>query len=159
MDQPSSEQDGTEPNTNAARQRWLSVLAKTSPADLEALWAELPDPPSWTVIRQPEIGMVMVRGRAGGDGGRFNLGEMTMTRGAVRLADGTAGLGFVQGRSRRHAELVAVLDAMLQTDTHHARVEKSIVAPLEWALTERRDIRSRKAANTKVEFFTMVRGE
>ena len=154
MNQPST---GTT-ESNAARKRWLSVLAKSSPGCLEALWAALPEHPDWTVVRQSEIGMVMVRGRVGGDGSRFNLGEMSMTRGAIRLADGTPGLGYVQGRSRRHAELVAVLDAMLQSPAYQAQVEAGVVAPIETELAGHRQMRSRKAANTKVEFFTMVRG-
>ena len=101
----------------------------------------------------------MVRGRSGGDGKRFNLGEMTMTRAAVRLVDGPTGLGYVQGRSKRHAELVAVIDAMLQLPQHRSNIEDNIVQPLAREQDERRDLRSRKAAGTKVEFFTMTRGD
>ena len=103
--------------------------------------------------------MVMVRGRSGGDGKRFNLGEMTMTRAAVRLVDGPTGFGYVQGRSKRHAELVAVIDAMLQLPQHRSNIEDNIVQPLAREQEERRDLRSRKAAGTKVEFFTMTRGD
>ncbi len=69
----------------SARQRWMSVLAKASPADLEARWRSLGEALSWACLRRPETGMVMVRGRAGGTGQRFNLGEMTVTRCAVAL--------------------------------------------------------------------------
>ena len=141
-----------------ARKRWMSVLAKADFADLDALWNNLPSKPAWTVVRAPEIGMVMVRGRAGGTGQRFNLGEATVTRCAVRLDHGAIGFGYVMGRNRRHAELAAAIDAMLQTPSRRDALERAIVAPLELRLEERRLARSRKAAATKVEFFTMVRG-
>ena len=153
-DEPSSEPN---PGTKS-RQRWLSVLAKADPHRLEALWESLPKHPEWTDIRPTEGGMVMVRGRVGGDGNRFNLGEITMTRGAIRLANGVSGLGYVQGRSRRHAELAAVLDAMLQSPEYRSPVEATIIITLEREHTDAKALRARKAAATKVEFFTMVRG-
>lgn len=141
------------------RRLWLSVLAK-APADrLETLFETLPEQPTWSTIRPAETGMVMVRGRVGGDGNRFNLGEMTMTRGAVRLGNGVTGLGYVQGRSRRHAELTAVLDAMLQSPETHSLISERIIGPLAREQQAAREIRARKAAATKVEFFTMTRGE
>ncbi len=51
-----------------ARQRWMSVLAKADFGDLDTLWNNLPSKPAWTVVRAPEVGMVMVRGRAGEPG-------------------------------------------------------------------------------------------
>jgi len=83
------------------RQRWLSVLAK-APADrLEALWSALPAPPDYTVLRRPEIGLVMVKGRISGSGAPFAAGEMTVTRAAVRLESGQVGIGYVGGRQPR----------------------------------------------------------
>lgn len=141
------------------RRRWLSVLAKASPGRVEALFEELPARPAWTAIRPAESGMVMVRGRVGGDGNRFNLGEITMTRSAVRLDNGVTGLGYVQGRSRRHAELTAVLDAMLQSPELRDPVADRVIEPLSTEQADKRRVRGRKAAATTVEFFTMVRGE
>jgi alpha-D-ribose 1-methylphosphonate 5-triphosphate synthase subunit PhnG len=153
-DAPSSEQ---KPETEN-RRHWLSVMAKAGPRRLETLWHSLPEHPEWTDIRPAEGGMVMVRGRVGGDGNRFNLGEITMTRGAIRLANGVTGLGYVQGRSRRHAELTAVLDAMLQSPEYRDPVEATIITPLAREHTDAKALRAHKAAATKVEFFTMVRG-
>ena len=141
-----------------ARQRWMSVLAKAEFGDLDTLWNNLPSKPAWTVVRAPEVGMVMVRGRAGGTGQRFNLGETTVTRCAVQLDYGAIGFGYVMGRNRRHAELAAAVDAMLQTPSRRDSLERAIIAPLTLRLEEKRLRRSRKAAATKVEFFTMVRG-
>ncbi|HZD26186.1 MAG TPA: phosphonate C-P lyase system protein PhnG, partial [Alphaproteobacteria bacterium] len=98
----------------AERRHWLSVLAKAEPAALDRLWQALPERPAFHHLRRPEIGLVMVRGRAGGSGNPFNLGEMTVTLCSVRTADGRTGHGYVAGRDRAHAETVAVLDAMLQ---------------------------------------------
>lgn len=158
---PLGTQAQTPPDTTAhePRRYWLSVLAKAAPDRVEELYDALPDHPTWTTLRPAETGMVMVRGRVGGDGNRFNMGEMTMTRGAVRLANGVTGLGYVQGRSRRHAELTAVLDAMLQSPETSATISAEIIEPLAQEQHEARDRRARKAAATKVEFFTMVRGE
>ena len=144
---------------NQPRQHWLSVMAKAEPDQIEALWSGLPEQPDWTTVRQPETGMLMVRGRVGGDGNRFNLGEMTMTRSAVRLSNGQTGLGYVQGRSHRHAELTAVLDAMLQSPKYHSAVASQLIEALVSRQAKQRGNRSRKAATTKVEFFTLVRGD
>ncbi len=137
----------------------MAVLAKASPDRIEPLWNEIPDPPGWQFVRPPESGMVMVRARAGGTGQRFNMGEMTVTRCAVRLDDGTVGHAYIAGRDRRHAELAAVLDALLQDETRRETIENAIIAPLAAAQQAERAAVARKAAATKVDFFTMVRGE
>lgn len=141
----------------------MAVLAKAAPEELEALWAELGGaPPVVRYLRRPETGLVMVRGRAGGDGARFNLGEMTVTRCSVRVGDGDdgpIGHGYVAGRDRRHAELAAVLDALLQDAARRPELLRRVVRPLaERQAARRREVAARAAA-TRVEFFTMVRGE
>ncbi|WP_397417485.1 phosphonate C-P lyase system protein PhnG [Phenylobacterium sp.] len=138
------------------RRRWLSVLAKARPAEVSAAWDQQDLRPSYRLLRPPEIGMVMVRGRMGGAGDAFNLGEMTVTRAAVRLDDGPTGIGYVAGRDRRHAEIAAILDAMMQSPTLRPAAE-SVVEPLAAAQLQRRQVAGRKAAATKVDFFTMVR--
>lgn len=152
---------GEQPATaEAPRRYWMSVLAKAEIAELESAWDGLQEKPAYDWLRQPEVGMVMVRARAGGTGGRFNLGQMTVTRCALRLQEnGPVGLGYVQGRSKRHAELAAVFDALLQDEGRRAALEGSVIAPLAAAHAARRDQRSRKANATKVNFFTLVRGE
>ncbi|MBY5934701.1 phosphonate C-P lyase system protein PhnG [Tateyamaria omphalii] len=143
---------------NAARKAWLSVLAKAQAADVAALWVEAGYAPDHEVLRAPEIGAVMVRGRAGAVGAPFNLGEMTVTRCSVRLASGEVGHGYVQGRGKDHAVQAALTDALMQTADAPA-VEAAIVAPLRDAAGAKRATRAAKAAATKVNFFTMVRGE
>lgn len=138
-----------------ARQRWMALLAKAPPTRLADLMPELPDHQH---LRQPEVGAVMVRGRVGGTGGPFNLGEVTVTRASVQMADGAVGHAWVQGRDKSHATRAAVLDALLQTDAApglHARIIAVLAAEAE----ARRSARAAKAAATKVDFFTVVRGE
>ena len=142
-----------------ARRFWLGVLARAPRAELEAAFASLATCPEHRFLRPPEIGLVMVQGRAGGTGNAFNLGEMTVSRCALQLADGTIGLGYVQGRDRRRAEIAAILDALLQSPGTQADLERTVIAPLAAAQAARREARSRKAASTKVEFFTLVRGD
>ena len=136
----------------AARQRWMALLAKAPPARLAAL---LPSLPAHQHLRQPEVGAVMVRGRVGGTAEPFNLGEMTVTRASVQLADGAVGHAWVQGRDKAHATRAAVLDALLQTDATLDAVIETLGAEAD----ARRTTRAAKAAATKVDFFTMVRGE
>jgi len=143
--------------TTAERRRWLSVLAKAKAGEVIAAWESLAARPTFRALRAPEIGMVMVRGRMGGTGDAFNVGEMTVTRAAVRLESGETGLSYVAGRDRRHAEIAAAVDAMMQSPRLRPAVEGAVVAMLAEAQARRRDTDARKAAATKVDFFTMVR--
>ncbi|MEJ6404279.1 phosphonate C-P lyase system protein PhnG [Yoonia sp. 2307UL14-13] len=140
---------------NADRKAWLSVLA-TAPEGRAA--ALLSESPKFTWLRAPEIGSVMTRGRAGGTGAPFNLGEVTVTRCSLQLADGTVGHGYVQGRRKMDAEVAAIVDALMQTDTA-AQVQADVLDVLAAERDARRSACAAKAAATKVEFFTMVRGE
>ena len=141
-----------------SRKLWLSILAKSPFSEIQTLWEKLELNLEWELIRKPEIGMVMVQGRTGGNGQAFNLGEMTVTRAAVRLKNGSAGLGYVQGRSKKQAELCAVIDATLQTPANHSKVVNNLITPLKDNLDGLKKHQSKKAANTKVDFFTLVRG-
>ncbi|APO70299.1 phosphonate metabolism protein PhnG 2 (plasmid) [Rhizobium gallicum] len=140
------------------RQRWMAVLARTKCDDLELAWNKLSIGLHYEWLRRPETGLVLVRGRAGGTGSPFNLGEVTMTRCALRLADGTTGFAFVLGRDQRRAELAAVFDALLQRADDVATESRGLVAQFEAIQASRRELKSRKAASTKVDFFAMARG-
>ncbi|WP_374569893.1 phosphonate C-P lyase system protein PhnG [Phenylobacterium sp.] len=139
------------------RRRWLSILAKARAEEVSAAWDALEERPAYSALRAPELGLMLVRGRMGGAGDAFNLGEMTLTRAAVRLESGETGLAYVAGRDRRHAEIAAAVDAMMQSPSLRGRVEGAIVARLARAQDERRAAAARKAAATRVDFFTMVR--
>lgn len=155
-------EDDTTADANAARAAWLRILALAPPDALDAAYVQLSRQdalPAYRLLRKPEAGMAMVRARAGGTGAQFNLGEISVTRCAVVLDGGTAGVAYVQGRGTRHAEQAAVLDALLQRADWHRRVHDVVLAPLARAHAERAASRAGVAAQTRVEFFTMVRGE
>ena len=144
----------------AQRRRWMGVLARAARQDLETAWQALDTRPAYTHVRKPETGLVLVRGRAGGTGAAFNLGEMTMTRCAVRVETAErrlVGLSFVAGRDVRHAELAAVFDALLQDSARRAAIEASLIGPVEARLTAARRAEAADIAATKVDFFTLVR--
>jgi alpha-D-ribose 1-methylphosphonate 5-triphosphate synthase subunit PhnG len=145
--------------TQRMRQRWMKVLAKAAPEDLEEALQEIAIRPDYHCLRNPETGMIMVRAKTGGVGRRFNLGEMTVTRCVVRTDDGYVGCGYVMGCDRQHAEYAALFDAMLQNPRHRIDMMDSIIHRLEVKQEHREETASRKSASTKVDFFTMVRGE
>lgn len=143
---------------NAARKAWLSLLATAPAPEVSKLCAAFTRDVNHVILRAPEIGGVMVRGRAGAIGAAFNLGEMTVTRASVKLADGTVGHGYVQGRCKDHATQAALVDALMQASAA-ATVQENVLDPLRAQMTERQTNRAAKAAATKVDFLTMVRGE
>lgn len=154
---PDTGQIGAKTEANQIRSRRMSVLAKAQPDRLEALWQKFDAHPKWQPLKATETGMVMVRGRLGGTGDAFNLGETTVTRAAVRLEDGRVGLSYVAGRDHQHAETAAVLDALLQGQDDECDVERAIIRPIETEAQDSKARRARKTAATKVDFFTVVR--
>lgn len=151
----------TDQDTTLARRARLSTLATAPGSRLLALWSAWlgdRDLPTHEVLRPPEVGAVMVRGRAGAKGAPFNLGEMTVTRATVRLPGGAVGHGHVQGRDKAAALTVALIDALCEAGEVET-LEAAVLAPLRKEADTKRQSRAAKAAATKVEFFTMVRGE
>lgn len=145
-------------NESAARKNWLSLLAKSAPGRVSAQLDSVGERPSFSWLRTPEIGSVMVRGRTSGTGAPFNLGEMTVTRCSLRLASGEVGHGYVQGRRKRCAESAALVDALMQTDqAEHVRT--CVLDVLEKERSDAKSARASKAAATKVDFFTLARGD
>jgi alpha-D-ribose 1-methylphosphonate 5-triphosphate synthase subunit PhnG len=134
------------------RQRWMAVLAR---ADAEAVQARLGDVPRYTVLRGPEAGLVMVRGRTGGGGAPFNLGEMTATRCTVRTDTGLVGHAYVAGRNERLAELAALADALLQDPSRQRALLRQVIEPLAELQEARRAEMAAKASATRVQFFAM----
>ncbi|MFN4309460.1 MAG: phosphonate C-P lyase system protein PhnG [Ferrovibrio sp.] len=144
----------------AARRRRIGLLARADRAMLERAWDRLDPKPAFRRLKQPETGLAMVRARAGGNGQRFNLGEMTLTRCVVALdAAGIMGVGYVAGRDARRAELAALFDALAQQPQHAATIETELLTPVQQAAAAARQARAAKVAATKVDFFTLVRGE
>ncbi|MGV6872852.1 phosphonate C-P lyase system protein PhnG [Pseudochelatococcus sp. B33] len=152
----------------AARQRIMALCADASAADLGAALTALGPLPPVVDLRPPDAGLLMVQGRMGGDGGPFNIGEATVARAAVQVggaatgdaALGEAATGFAWhlGRDLAKARLAAVIDALWQDETRRASVEAAL-SPIARRIAERAAQRAAETASTRVNFFTMVRGD
>lgn len=143
----------------AERKAAMSALAGATTDELGNGVANLGAIPEYLDLRAAEAGLVMVRGRIGGDGAPFNLGEATVTRAVVQLATGEIGYSYALGRDANKARLAALCDALWQSDRHRSAVERHVLVPVRERLDrERTETRERTAA-TKVDFFTLVRGE
>ena len=147
-----------EEGRQAQRKAAMAVLAHATSAEIAARLVAI-DLPAHENLREAENGLVMVRGRIGGDGAPFNLGEATVSRAAVRLSSGELGFGYTLGRDREKARMIALCDAMVQSDQFAGLVESKVVAPLRAAMIEKRNRKSAEAAATRVDFYTLVRGE
>jgi len=139
------------------RSEALSVLAHADVAALDAAWSTWENRPAVENIRPPETGLIMLRGRVGGGGTAFNVGEATVSRASVRIDSGEIGHGYCLGRDTDKARLIAVIDALYQREPDN--IEFAILRPLRDAAYAADKRRREETAATKVEFFTMVRGE
>ncbi len=137
----------------------FAVLARCNFDDLQQRFRTLELDPEVSFLRPAETGLVMLRGRAGGTGAAFNLGEATVTRTSVRLGDGRIGHSVALGRDRKRATLAAVVDALATDENDEQRIETAIIAPLRARLEEEDCHEAELVAGTRVDFFTMVRGE
>ena len=141
------------------RQEWMAALAMADEGRLREAWDSMAERPEYQVVRGPETGLVMVRARSGNVGERFNLGEMTVTRCSVGLAGGVMGHAFIGGMKPGHACLAAVFDALMQLPERREELSLVLIEPL---LRKRREylIRRRDEVRpSRVDFFTLVRGE
>jgi alpha-D-ribose 1-methylphosphonate 5-triphosphate synthase subunit PhnG len=140
------------------RQAAMAVLAHSATADIAARLESI-EAPEHENLREAENGLVMMRGRVGGDGAPFNLGEATVSRAAVRLNTGEIGFGYVLGRDREKARMIALCDALIQRPDYADAIEAQIIAPLRDGVKAERDRRTAETAATRVDFYTLVRGE
>lgn len=137
----------------------MAVLARASAREIARGLQHVVGDVAVSDLRPAETGLVMLRGRIGGSGAPFNVGESTVTRAAVQLATGERGFSYALGRDREKARLAAICDALWQTPQHRAAVQEHIVVPLRRAQQERRDRARAQTAATRVDFFTLMRGE
>ncbi|WP_137391064.1 phosphonate C-P lyase system protein PhnG [Rhodoligotrophos defluvii] len=142
-----------------ARKNRMAVLARCKTSRLQELWAGLGLNPAYTLLRGPDSGLVMLRGRIGGTGAAFNLGEATVTRASVRLEDGSVGHAMALGRDGAKVRLAAVIDALCQDAETAALIDAAMIAPIKRELDDADERRRQETAATRVDFFTMVRGE
>ncbi len=150
--------DNTGPNRPTTRPEWMALLSRAPLPLLEQALAGQ-DRTALQWLRKPETGLYMVQGRAGGTGERFNLGEMTVTRCALRVAaEGReVGVAYVMGRNHRQAQLAAVADALLQDPAHHEALDAALLQPVRQHLALQQAQRAARAQSTKVDFFTVAR--
>ncbi|WFU09065.1 phosphonate C-P lyase system protein PhnG [Rhizobium sp. CB3090] len=141
------------------RKRAADLLARAERDELDAAWEALPEKPVVQPVRGPETGLVMVRGRIGGGGSPFNLGEVTVTRATVKLASGAIGHAHALGTDREKVRLAAIFDALWHQPATKEFVEKAILLPVTDRIAEYDRKRAEETAATRVDFFTMVRGE
>jgi alpha-D-ribose 1-methylphosphonate 5-triphosphate synthase subunit PhnG len=149
----------TLPTEQAGRRRCASLLARATADELRAAWDALKEKPETKPVRGPETGLVMVRGRIGGGGSPFNLGEATVTRATVALASGTVGHAQALGTNKQKAKLAAIFDALWQEDATRDHVENTVLAPVENRVAAENRAKAEETAATRVDFFTMVRGD
>jgi alpha-D-ribose 1-methylphosphonate 5-triphosphate synthase subunit PhnG len=143
----------------ARRRAAMAVLAEADAAEIAGFLEIFGPLPAHAEMRPPENGLVMLRGRIGGDGAPFNMGEATVSRAVIRLATGEIGFGYVLGHDRAKARLISLCDALLQNGTYGAILESKVISPIRERIAAARDAVARQVAATKVEFFTLVRGE
>ncbi|MCW5660408.1 MAG: phosphonate C-P lyase system protein PhnG [Burkholderiaceae bacterium] len=137
----------------------MSVLAHAPQEPFNRLVAGALGTHAFRTLRAPEVGLAMVRARADGAGAQFNLGEATIARCALRYdgPDGvtTVGLGYRLGRDVGRVRQMAALDALLQHSAHQADLLRSVIEPLAAAIDAERAQAQRRAAATRVQFFTL----
>jgi alpha-D-ribose 1-methylphosphonate 5-triphosphate synthase subunit PhnG len=148
-----------EKDLEAARKSAMAALAAAPAGELKRLCEAAGLPSEAQLLRGPETGLVTVRGRIGGGGAPFNFGEATVTRATVRLATGEVGHSYALGRDKEKARLSAIADAAWQDPARRIEIEEKIIAPLRAAQLEADEKRRAETAATRVDFFTMVRGE
>lgn len=143
----------------ARRQGVMSICAHANLNELEAAISALEPPPHVTDVRPPQFGLVMVRGRVGAVGNAFNVGEALVTRASVQLQNGVVGHSYMLGRVRQKARLAAIIDAAAQSPDAMSMIEKSLIHPVSERLGREKATQAAETASTKVDFFTLVRGE
>lgn len=145
--------------TDDGRKRTVDLLARAETQELLAAWDGLAEKPAVQPVRGPETGLVMVRGRIGGGGAPFNLGEVTVTRATVRLASGSVGHAQALGTDREKARLSAIFDALWQEEATKGFVEEKLLLPIAQRIADDINRKAEETAATRVDFFTMVRGD
>jgi alpha-D-ribose 1-methylphosphonate 5-triphosphate synthase subunit PhnG len=143
----------------AARRRAMGLLARALSSELAGPLAQRFADHGAKDLKPVETGLVMLRGRAGGDGAPFNLGEATVTRAVVELPGGERGYAHVLGRDAERARLAAIFDALWQKSHQRRVVETCVLEPIAARLETERARRSAEVAATRVDFFTLRRGE
>ena len=156
---PGTSQTAPHSSFESRRKRAISAFAQSPDGFLQDMWAKLSGGRDLHPVRGPEVGLIMIRGRTGGGGAPFNLGEASVTRASVRIADGPVGHAMILGRDPEKARHAAGFDALWQLPEACEAVETQVVGEIERRRLEADQEKSEETAATRVDFFTMVRGE
>ena len=157
---PDSDMKAPMDRQTRARKEWMGVLARTGTESLEAAYARLDPEPRFEHLRPPEVGMAMVRARAEARGRAVQprrndhvplLGPPCGRQRGPRLR----GLGAMRGTPNWRR----CFDALLQDPESGPALRRAVIEPLSASLAEGRRRRAAKTAATRVNFFTMVRGQ
>lgn len=140
------------------RKDWLRIIAHANQEDMCAKWQALGLEVSAQWLREPEIGLLPMQARMGNTGSKFLFGDATITRAVVEVA-GKTGYAFILGRNKQAAKCAALIDALMQDSAHQAHISSAILVPLAQATKDTHAQQHAEVAQTKVDFFTMVRGE
>jgi alpha-D-ribose 1-methylphosphonate 5-triphosphate synthase subunit PhnG len=141
------------------RQRLMRICAMATEPELAAAMAQLVPVLTFEVVRAPQVGLVMVRGRIGGSEQPFNLGEATVTRASVQLPTGEMGHAYLLGRDLQKSYLAAAIDAAGQNRDYAAQLEDCLITPVSHRISAAQATRQSQTEATRVNFFTLVRGE
>ena len=137
----------------------MQICAYANLNELEAAVSALDYPQDVIDVRPPQFGLVMVRGRVGAVGNAFNVGEALVTRASVQLKNGLIGHSYLLGSVRKKARLSAILDAAAQSPDALSVIQRTLVDPVSERLGREKIAQAAETAATKVDFFTLVRGE
>ena len=152
-----------EPDSNsdssAGRRAFMAILAVATQDEITSGLQRVAPDVGFSDLRRPEIGLVMLRGRMGGSGAAFNVGEATVTRANVRLESGETGFSCILGRNPAKARSAALADALWQKAEFAPLLQAEIAAPVQRRLEHEALTKAAETAATKVNFFTMVRGD
>ena len=66
---------------------------------------------------------------------------------------------WVLGRDKQHAERCALIDALMQQTRHFQNLSETLIAPLDADRMARIAARQAEVNASRVDFFTMVRGD
>ena len=141
------------------RRAVMAVLAQARREEIEQGLRAAKVPVDCIELRAADSGLVMLRGRVGGDGPPFNLGEATVTRAAVRIGTGETGIAYILGRDREKARLTALCDALWQSGAHRPAIDRCVLEPIRTRVAAELEQQRARTAATRVDFFTLVRGE
>ncbi|MFC0178603.1 phosphonate C-P lyase system protein PhnG [Thorsellia kenyensis] len=141
------------------RQILMGLLAKSPFEVIDNLWTTLNLTPNYELFRAPEIGLVQLQGKMGGTGNRFYVGDATITRAVVLIENKYYGYSYIMGRDKKKAQLCALIDGLMQINEYQITIEEKLLLPLLKLLETQKNEKNKATEATRVDFFTLVRGE